>query len=304
MKNVIITGASGFVGSWLVRELSNNGYKVYAVLRSVKKSINFNENVEIIKCDMEHIYDLDKFISERNIDAFFHLAWDGSGGEKRSDYNIQLNNVKYSCDAAHVAKKIGVKHFFSVGTISENIVDNIFDYQHTSSNMIYAIMKKTSRYTLDVLCKMLGLKFTWLQFSNVYGPNNTTGNLISYALDSVIKDRVAKFSEGNQPYDFIYVKDLVYAIRLILDKDVENPFYFIGSGSEKILKDYLLVLSKLFGPDRIGIGFRKEDGIIFKKEWFDISRLQYDTGFQPKTNFVVGIKETYEWINLKRRKEE
>lgn len=302
MKHVIVTGANGFVGCWLLKCLSENDVKAYAVIKDEHEDISLIKNlpgVEIVYCDLSHMDELPKKISKRGFDAFYHLAWVGSAGLARADYNVQLNNSRYSCDAAKAAKELGCSRFLSAGTVTENIIDDIINNSKfvVSQNMIYGICKKFTRMLLSVYCKAINLEFVWMQFSNIYGPYNRSGNLISYALSELNKGGIPEFSEGKQPYDFIYVEDVVSAIYLLGDKKLNYDFYFLGSGKPGKLRDYLEKIPVLMGGDcRISIGVRPDDGIVYNEEWFDISRLVSDTGFVPRYSFEEGLSKTVNWI--------
>ncbi len=299
-RTAIVTGANGFVGTWLVRELCANEVKVYAVIKDEKEDISAIsglDNLQIIYCDLSEIKQLVKKIEARNIDCFYHLAWVGSGGPLRADYEVQSNNAKYCLDAAYAAKEIGCKKFLCAGTVTENIVDSTLDSDKVSQNMMYGISKKNAHLMLNVYCQMIGIKMIWMQFSNIYGPNNLSGNLISYTMTELINGRRPSFSKGTQPYDFVYIKDLVKAAYLLGYKDVEKNTYFLGSGNSRRLCDYLSEIPKILGGHyEVGIGERPEDGVIYKEEWFDTSSLCSDTGFKAEYTFEQGIKETYEWV--------
>lgn len=298
MKKAIVTGANGFIGTWLVKELVRNNVKIYAVIKNADENISEIEhldNVNIIYCDLENINMLPDKISDRDIDCFYHLAWSGSAGPLRADYSVQLKNAEYSCDSAQAAKKIGCKKFLCAGTITENIADEILTLQNISQNMMYGICKKTTHLLLEVLCKKIDLQLIWMQFSNIYGPGDRSGNLISYTLTHLLKGDRPEFSKGSQPYDFIYIEDLVRAAVLLGQKDVLSGNYFLGSGDCRLLREHLLRISDILGKNyQLGIGERPEDGLTYFKEWFDISRLKDQTGFSPKYTFEDGIRITFD----------
>lgn len=299
-KISVVTGANGFVGTWLVKELCKNGVEVYAVIKDENEDISEIkdiENVKIIYCELNDIKQLSEKIPQRNIDCFYHLAWVGSGGPLRADYSVQLNNALFCCDAAYAAKEMGCKKFLCAGTVTENIVDSTLENDKVSQNMMYGISKKTAHLMLNVYCQMIGLNLIWMQFSNIYGPNNLSGNLISYTMTELINGRRPSFSKGTQPYDFVYIKDLVKMVYLLGYKDVSKNNYFLGSGSSRRLCEYLSEIPTILGGNcEVGIGERPEDGIIYKKEWFDTSELCSETGFKSEYTFEQAIKETYEWV--------
>ena len=298
MRKAVVTGANGFVGIWLIRELLKNDYIVYAIIKDENENISAIkdlENVHIIYCELSNVKQLVELIPEENVDTFFHLAWVGSGGPLRADYNVQLHNALYSCDAAFVAKQLQCEKILCAGTVTENIVDNTLQQENVSQNMMYGIAKKTTHLMLNAYCKTIGLDLVWMQFSNVYGPNNMSGNLLSYALSEISENRVPEFSKGTQPYDFIYVEDLVRAVVLLATKSLSKGTYFIGSGTNNKLYEYLEKLPNIIDGCQVALGKRPEDGVVYKEEWFDITDLKNDTGFAPKYTFEESVAETYKW---------
>lgn len=300
MKKAVVTGANGFVGAWLVKELTEQNVAVYAVIKDTDEDISSLDtlnNVKILYCNLENIKNLPKSITDKDIDCFYHLAWVGSGGALRADYNIQLSNARYCCDAAYAAKQIGCKKFLCAGTVSENIVDEISQLDTVSQNMMYAICKQTAHRLLSVYCRMLDIKLVWMQFANIYGPGDRTNNLINYTLTEILNNRKPTFSKCRQPYDFVFVKDLVYAAYLLGICDVPSDRYFVGSGSSRMLCEFLSEIPVILGNNcQVGLGERPEDGIIYSKEWFDISKLQKSTGFIPQHSFEDGIRSTFRWM--------
>lgn len=298
MKKAVVTGANGFVGNWLVKELVQNDFYVYAILKDENENasgLKGLNNVEIKFCELSNIKNLAEIVGETELDVFFHLAWVGSGGALRADYNVQLNNVIYSCDAAVAAKAMNAGRFLCAGTVTEHIVDNTLLQENVSQNMMYGIAKKTTHLILNAYCKTIGLDFVWMQFSNVYGPNNMSGNLLSYAFNEISAGRVPEFSKGSQPYDFIYVKDLVRAICLLATKELKRQTYFLGSGDKCKLCEYLERIPQIIKGSEVALGKRLEDGVIYLEEWFDTSDIKKDTGFEVQYSFEEGVAETYEW---------
>lgn len=92
MRRVIITGANGFVGRHLVKELSKQGYEIWSVIRNPDEDISCIKklNPNIVYCDLKNIDKLDEIILERGFDCFYHLAWAGSSGEGRKNYLEKL----------------------------------------------------------------------------------------------------------------------------------------------------------------------------------------------------------------------
>lgn len=294
MKKAIVTGANGFIGSWVIKELLKNNVEVISVIRNEHSTINtLSDNERIVYCELAGISELTKKISDRDIDVFYHLAWAGTSGSARVDYELQLLNSKYTCDCAIIAKELNCKKFICAGTITERIAENILNLTTKAENTIYGISKHTTHCLLDVICESLDLQYIWARLSNIYGGNNSTGNIISYAIAELQMGRKPIFSQAEQPYDLMYVKDAARALFLLGEETTNKSCYFIGSGNPRILKEYLLELKYIFGDKaEIGIGEKPEDGLQYNEEWLETSDLQKDTGFKAAYTFENGIKET------------
>ncbi len=291
MKKVIITGAGGFVGSVLTKKFIDNGIAVVAVSLAFNDEI-FPESSLVTKIESEINAPeiLKSSIPKGEYDAFYHLAWMGVNGPDKSNPVIQLDNIKVTINCAFVAKQLGCKKFLCSGTIAEQSIKSLFKLEKTSDGMIYGIAKYCTHMMLETYCKNIGLDFVWMQFSNIYGPKNKTGNLVSYTMHNLLIGDEAIFGPALQLYDFIYIDDLIEAVyRLGLYKTRQN-FYFIGSGEPKILKDYLTQMGEICGkPELIKIGARQDDGIVYDIDMFDISKLIDDIGNYNITSFSKGI---------------
>ena len=88
MKKVVVTGANGFVGYWLIRELCKNDIKVTAIIKDTNENISMLsefKDVDIVYCDLSELGTLTDKIAEKDYDAFYHLAWVSAGGAGRAD---------------------------------------------------------------------------------------------------------------------------------------------------------------------------------------------------------------------------
>ena len=291
--NVIVDGANGFIGSHLVRKLCDSGYTVFAIVRNIK------ENISSIDCRAKIIYsEISELKAHNDIFPtgciFVHLAWQGVNGKDKSDPFVQLENVKMCLEAATFAKSIGSSKFFVSGTVAENAVYSFKGLEHLAPSLLYSAGKTSARIMCEAYCKANDLRFVWLQFANVYGPENSTGNLVSYTLDCILKNgRPALFGPAEQPYDFLYLDELIDAVYLaVTSTSLSKSVYYLGSGSPRILRDYLMVIGELCHKvDLIKIGARQDDGIKYSFDMFDCS----DT-FKELGNYVADTFESH--INM------
>ena len=296
MKKVIVTGANGFIGSSLIKRLVEENVQVVAIDISFKVS-RLPESGLITKIEMSLD---DEALMLANIpidryDAFYHFAWRGVNGADKADPVVQLENAQMVVRCAAVAQKVGCKKFLCAGTVAEQATNSLSHLDKTSGGMMYGVSKHCTHLMLETYCKNIGMPFVWMQFSNIYGPSNKTGNLVSYTLGQLTAGQEATFGPAQQPYDFIFVDDLLEAIYRIGENDNKQNCYYIGSGEPRQLKDYLLEIGKTYGrEDLIKIGARPDDGIVYTMDMFDISVLVDDIGGYVSKPFTEGIKYTIE----------
>ena len=157
LKTVLVTGANGFVGQHLVRLLAESGYRIYAVIRNEGEDISNIagiDNVEIVYCDMEEIKSLAEKIKDRNIASAYHLAWAGSSGNLRMDYELQLKNVLWTCRLIEVLAQMEVKRLIISGSVTQLMYREYLTEDEISPEMVtcYAIGKIGTEYMCKCLC--------------------------------------------------------------------------------------------------------------------------------------------------------
>ena len=298
MKNVIITGANGFIGSSLIKELLKRGTRIVAIDISFAASmIPDNDNVIKIEAGLDDIDYIKKNLPIAGYDAMYHLAWAGVNGAAKADPYIQLNNIRMGVNCAVLCREFKVKKLLCAGTVAEQNVKSLDYLETTTGGMMYGVAKHAAHIIIENYCKNVGQPFVWMQFSNIYGIGNKTGNLISYALNELLTGKDATFGPAEQPYDFIYINDLLEAVIRLGECKTNCSTYFIGSGQPRILKEYLLRVGELCGMrEKVCIGARPDDGIKYEKEMFCTSSLVNDIGEYVNITFDEGISKTIDWF--------
>lgn len=293
---VIITGANGFIGSSLVDYFYSKGHRVFGIVKDKKQDVSsIEDKCTIVYCELDNLESIKELFLEPNERILYHLAWQGVNGPGKADFKIQLHNIEMCCDCANFAKSIGCKKILFAGTIAERSVDSLGNIVKTSSGMMYGVAKLSARRFVETLCKNIGLKFVWMQFSNIYGPKNKTGNLISYTLNQLFNNQEAEYGPADQPYDFVFVDDLIKAAYLLGTSVTTKDFYFVGSGTPRILKDYLFKVGDLMGkPNLIVVGKRPDDGVKYDFSMLETAILEHDIGPYVSMSFEEAIKYTIE----------
>lgn len=302
MKRAIITGADGFIGRNLVKEMLREKYHVYAIVMDVenaKSVLGEDEHIHYYACNMNNYQLLSQYPELKEIPLLFHFAWAGVSDHMCINYEVQLNNVKCTCDLQYVAKELGIKRIV--------FADSIMEYEHLKAvdcgiyklplRNTYHISKIAARNMLQLRCANDNIDFIPVLISNVYGVGENSPRLINTAIRSLLKNEHMSFSPGEQLYDFIYISDAVRAIRLSGEKGINNKIYYIGNDVQRPLKEYLIRMRDVINPTmELGMGELQFSGCSLDYTEFDTMGIFRDFGFVIDIPFEDGVKMTANWI--------
>lgn len=301
-KNAILTGVTGFIGSWLALELLNAGWNVIAVARDLSKvlpDIINNPNCIIVKGDMCEIT-AERF-PKKKYDVFYNLGWAGVSPEKKDDVQMQLSNITMTLNALEICHDLQCGLFVSTGTVAEYaMTTDVMDLKAKQQpNDMYGAAKVSTHYFLEVRARKLKQPFIWCVIPSTFGERRTDNNIITYTIKSLLNDEVPQYGKLEQLWDFLYVSDVVRALRLVGEKGTPGKVYGIGSGQYKPLKDYIVAIRDVINPKlKLGIGMRQSESEKAFSSCVNIYDLVRDTGFTPSVSFEEGIKRTIDyWKN-------
>lgn len=301
MKKVIVTGANGFIGTALCRELSNQGISVIAVVRNEEENFSNIKNlngIKIVYSDLSEFKNLHEKISDRDIDVLYHLAWVGSAGPLRGKADVQFNNIKYTCDTVEACSKMNCKRFVFASSIMEYEIEAVMATDATPGiNTLYSSAKVSADYMARTIAGSLGVDYIRAVISNIYGPGELSPRLVNTSIRNLLKGEHCVFSAGEQTYDFIYIDDAAKTFVAIGEKGVTNRTYYIGSQNPKPLKEFLCELRDQVDPNiEIGLGEIPFNGVSLTYNEFNIHAVKEDTDFVPTVSFAEGIQNTIKWI--------
>lgn len=300
MKKVIVTGSTGFIGSWFVQELLKHKILVTLIVREKGKLLPEFKNdpcVNVIEGEI-NLSIIDK-IRDKNFDAFVHMAWSGVSPEEKNDFEFQLANISLSLSAIELAKKLGSKKFVVTGTVAEHVFcDNVMDvYAQQSPNDMYGAAKVSTYYFLKVRARQLKIPLIWTIVPSTFGPRRVDNNIITYTILNLLQRKKPLYGELTQMWDFLYVGEVVRAIRLVCEFGKGGKVYGIGSGKYRPLKTYIEEIRDIIDKTLVlGIGEKSEMTKQSFSSCVDIHELTVDTGFIPQVSFEEGIRMTIEYF--------
>lgn len=300
MNTVVITGVGGFLGSHLCDRLLQMGIKVYGIDIKLEYQSKFTDkpNYTPIVSDFEHYKDLHTLISEP-IDVFFHFAWEGGLLQNSFwDYELQLSNAKFACDAFQEASLLGAKRFVNSGTNNQIEITQFLNSKDFTprGTTIYA----SAKIALELICKTLATKcetdFVGCMIPMPYGEGNRSMQLFNVVAKNLIEGTSPKLIEGNNLYDMIYIGDIVDAFIAIAEKGKTGRTYYIGHRKLKTFRQWIEDIRDIVAPNvKLKFGEYK-DPLNMDYNCVDLDQLYNDTGFEANYDFEKTIKETYIWI--------
>lgn len=285
MNKIIVTGATGCVGSAIVRRALAQGMEVTCIVHeSSKRLANLpqDERVRIVECDLSNYNSLN--IDEQH-DAFIHMSWEKTFGASRDDAEVQMRNIQYTLDACHLAKRCGCQVFVGAGSQAEYGVQSVDLTPDLPVNPEsgYGIAKYAAGKLSAMLCESLGIRQNWVRILSVYGPNDGENTLISYVIRELKAGRSPELTKCEQTWDYLYADDAADAILAIAEKGIDGKAYPLGSGKGRKLSEYIEDIRRIVNPT-IEIKYGAKDYYPHQPMHLvaDLKELAKDTGWKPK----------------------
>lgn len=301
IKRAIVTGATGVVGTALLKELVSRNIEVLVLARKEGRTEKILSH-PLVKIEFCSLDQLNKFnIPDEKYDVFFHSGWAGTYGNERNDLKKQELNIKYTLDAVNLAHKSGCSVFIGIGSQAENgVLQNnrkvAFD---TPENPVsaYGKAKLSAGKESRELCKKLGLRHNWCRILSVYGPGDALYTMVMSTLLKMLKNEDCNFTPAKQQWDYIYSGDVAKALLAIAQNGIDGAIYPIGSGKTMAFKDYILQMAEAT-KTKSNCNFGAIDYYPNQPMYLcaDVEKLKKDTGFVPETDFRTGIEETIKYI--------
>jgi len=301
----IVTGASGFIGSYLVAELINEGFKVAAIgrknienLSTIRKNLLKGSNYFIL--DLDNADQIKSKLKEggffgTDLKYFFHLAWGGNNALSDLDVEAQTKNISRTIATYDIAQDLNADRYIFCGTMEESfaeVYENL-DYKNQTKynrHVVYALAKISARNALKIRYVNGGPELIFGTNSHTMGLGDVRDSFLQVLLEKILNKEDIFMSSGEQVFDVINVTDCAKAYVSIAKKGVLGTSYWIGSGDPKKLKEYVEIMNNLFPPVKIKYGTLPYNDVLLDKKIFNINKIKSDTGFSPLISFSETVK--------------
>ncbi|MFT4929150.1 MAG: nucleoside-diphosphate-sugar epimerase [Phenylobacterium sp.] len=296
--NVLLTGASGFIGQNLVRLLKDNGYDIWLLTKN-KAIGRANPDVNVLTIDDYDPLSIEKIepLLPSNIDCIVNLAAYGLKKDDKDGQQFFASNIVFAQALLWLAKRQGIKKFVSIGSISEYAScqqGELISENYPLTTAMYGASKAAFSLWGSAFSAQNGISFVHLRLFNVYGKGEGEKRLIPYMISNLSKNEAIDLTDGEQVRDFIHVDDVVECILASMKKMGERSVignYNVCTGHPVKVKELILTIGALLKSDRELLRFgavdKREDEIMWAVG--DKSAISALIDWVPKISLEVGL---------------
>lgn len=302
--NIVVTGATSFVGTGAVKELLFRGHHVYAVLREnstkadkLSENKKYPENLTILEEDLGNLGNLTNRINKR-CDVFLHMGWRGAGSGSRKDAVIQKESVKDALNAVRAASALGCGRFLFTGSQAEYGIHNMLmdETIPCRPGSPYGEAKLVVRTEAEKLCRELSVDYGHACIFSVYGPGDHPWSLISSCVKTFMEGGRMELSDCRQRWNFLYIKDAGRALAMLAEYEgrllEHGSVYNLGGLMEETwpLRRFVEQIHELCGGRgsyEYGLRPPNAEGVVNLIP--DIRKMERVVGWSPEINFRQGI---------------
>ncbi len=316
-KNILLTGAAGFIGSHLAKRLlilgckvtgldNLNDYYEVSLKESRLEELKKYDGFTFIKADISDKAVIDKIFADVKPEVVVNLA--AQAGVRYSIENPQAyidSNVTGFFNILEACRANPVEHlvYASSSSVYGNSKKVPFSVDDRVDNPIslYAATKKTNELMAYTYSHLFDIPCTGLRFFTVYGPYGRPDMAyFSFTRKILAGEPIKLFNYGELERDFTYIDDIVEGIIRIIpsppekQNDARAKVYNIGNNNPVPLKEFVSAIEEAIGVKAKVEYLPMQPGDVYRT-YADISALQNDFGFTPKTDIRTGMKKFAEW---------
>lgn len=312
IKNYLVTGGAGFIGSHLVDSLLSEGNNVITIdnfdefyskevkLKNIASALTF-DTFQLIEADIRDKDVLDELFSNNHIDVVIHLA--AKAGVRPSIentveyYDVNINGTLNILEAM---KKFDVKNLIFAS--SSSVYGNNKKVPFAESDMVdypispYAATKKSGELLCHTYHYLYDFKINCLRFFTVYGPRQRPDLAIHKFSRMILNEEtIPMFGDGTTKRDYTYIDDIIQGIKQAIENLNGFEVFNLGESRTIMLKELIALIEKEIGKKASIEKLPLQPGDV-EQTYADITKAKEMLGYNPQYQIEEGIKNFIEWL--------
>lgn len=310
MKNILILGGFGFIGTNIIKYIDENLFGKYSVIVFDKyqdhpQNIKFKSIIQVYAGDFLDISFMDKIFSENKIDIVIHsLSTTIPTLSINARYDIETNLIP-TVELLNTMVKYNVKDIVYISS-GGAVYGNSSNYLHKESDDIYPIssygvVKLATEKYLFQYSSLFHLKPLVLRLSNPYGKFHFSmkQGICNVALQSALQNIKFKvWGDGNAKKDYIFIEDFVDLLFKLLDKNITNEVLNIGSGDALSVNEILRFIAQRI--PKFSWHYSEASKYDVTHFELDTSKLRDIIGDYKFTSIHEGLQRTIDWLKIEQ----
>ena len=291
MKTAIVTGAGGFIGGALTKELLRSGYKVYGVDIKPIEYLEAKPGFIPICADLLRD-DLTELIPEK-VDYVFNLALLGTmKGHDLYDTDLQIRNIAAA-----------VRFFKQIAPICGRFIfiSSSYEYLRDANQQdlplcIYGVAKRAAADMCASMAYREHVGFIKVILTNTFGPGDRLDKAVNTIMRSMLDQKPLSLVEGKRKNDWVYIDDTVNGLITAAEKGVDFRDYYIGHSDITTFREKIIAMRDVLCPS-LGLPFgTMQENTYIDYSDIDLEALHRDTGFECQADFEESIRKTAAWL--------
>jgi len=301
----LVTGATGFIGSHLVRRLVADGTEVHALTSTVSsvyplRLVELRDVIDLHEGNLADRVAMDAIVDAVRPSHVFHLGAYTHVGKswQRVEECVQAN-VQGTINLLHALEGTGYVRFVNMGTseIYGDIESPFREDKRVRPVSPYA----ASKYSAECFCRVFhegrGWPIVMLRPFNAYGPAQTADRVIPEIIVRALRREELRMTQGRQTREFNYVEDLVDGlVRAAATPGIEGELLNLGCGEDVSMRDVATLILELMGnPIKAQFGALADRPTEIWTMRSDSSRARALLGWKPQHSLSDGLEKTVAW---------
>lgn len=301
-ERILITGASGFIGACLARDLIDAGHEVHLTLRAESsrwRLTGLQGRYVEHQADLRDLPAVRRAVEACRPEIIYHLAAHGALYQQQDRAAILASNLLGTCNLLEALAGCDYRMLVQAGSSSE--------YGHKSGAMReddrleprtdYAVSKAAATMLCQAAARQ-GLPVTTVRVFSAYGPWEDSSRLVPYVMDCCLRGEAPRVTSGRQPRDFVFVEDCVELFKRAAHLPLaRGQVLHAARGRQQTVREMVETIVDVCAPGRVTAQFggeppRPDEPAAWVASIEHTSQL---TGWRPRHNLRSGIERTWAW---------